>query len=136
MLILLALPVIFAAAAIHRYLQYSAPTNLLTRRVRAQEPRWRTVALLIVVAAALLVAMHALGEAVANGAPGSLNIVVLVLAWDAIKVILLALSCLLRMSAYWISRVSRSSRSVRAAPCREGQSQRRGTDVERLQQVG
>ena len=41
MLILLALPVIVAVAAFHRYLQIYAPSNLLVRRVRAQQPRWR-----------------------------------------------------------------------------------------------
>ena len=34
--------------------------------------------------------MRALGEAIANGAPGWLNLVVLLLAWDAIKIGLLA----------------------------------------------
>jgi hypothetical protein len=92
MLILLALPVIIGVAALHRYLQCCAPTNLLTRRVRAQEPRWRIVAALIVVAAVLLIAMHALSEAVASGAPGWLNLLVLVLAWDAIKMAVLAMT--------------------------------------------
>ena len=63
MLVLLALPVIVAVAAMHRYLQLYAPTNLLTRRVRAHEPRWRTAAGLIVLAGLLLVAMHVLAEA-------------------------------------------------------------------------
>jgi hypothetical protein len=90
MLILLALPVIIAVAAMHRYLQTYAPTNLLVRRVRAQAPRWRTAAVLIVLATALLLAMHALGEAIANGAPGWLNPLVLVLAWDAIKFVVVS----------------------------------------------
>ena len=92
MLMLLALPVIVAVSAMHRYFQYYAPTNRLARRVRAQEPRWPTPAALIVVAATLLVAMHAVGAAVANGAPGWLNFVVLVLAWDAIKIAVLAMA--------------------------------------------
>jgi hypothetical protein len=91
MLLMLALPIIIAVAAMHRYLQTYAPTNVLARRVRAQAPRWRTAAVLIVLATALLLAMHALGEAVANGAPGWLNLLVLVLAWDAIKIGLLAI---------------------------------------------
>ena len=85
MLLVLALPVIVAVAALHRYLQTYAPTNLLTRRVRAQEPRWSAVAVLTVLVAALLVVLHMLGEAVTNGGPGWLNLAVLVLAWDVIK---------------------------------------------------
>lgn len=92
MLILLALPIILAVTAVHRYLQYCAPTNLLTRRVSAQEPRWRTAVMLFVVAAVLLVVMQALSEAVAGGAPGWLNLLVLVLAWDAIKMAVLAMT--------------------------------------------
>ena len=96
MLILLALPVIVAVAAMHRYLQCYAPTNLLARRVRAREPHWRTAAALSALAAALLVAMHILAGIIANGAPRWLNVVVLVLAWDAIKCGVIALATALR----------------------------------------
>ena len=48
-----------------------------------------------VLAGLLLVGMHVLAEAVAAGAPGWLNLVVLVLAWDAIKVGGLALGVVL-----------------------------------------
>jgi hypothetical protein len=69
--------------------------------VRARQPRWRIVAALVVGAAAPLVSVHVLSEAVAAGAPGWLNLFVLVLAWDAIKLGLLAISlsgrCLLRL---------------------------------------
>jgi hypothetical protein len=99
MLILLAIPVLFAVTAMHRYIQSYAPTNLLTRRVRAQEPRWTTAAVLTVLVAALLVVMHMLGEAVADGGPGWLNFAVLMLAWDAIKVAVLTLSVMLRAIA-------------------------------------
>lgn len=96
MLILLALPVIVGVAAMHRYLQSYAPTNLLARRVRAQEPRGSTAAVLCVLVAALLLVMHTLGEVVVHGGPGWLNFVVVVLAWDAVKIALLALSLMLR----------------------------------------
>ncbi|CAI9419251.1 hypothetical protein [Nocardioides sp. T2.26MG-1] len=86
MLILLALPVLFAVSAIHRYLAVFAPTNLLVRGVRSHEPRWRTVAMLAAIAVGLLLAMHLVAIAVVNGAPGWLNLAVLVLAWDALKV--------------------------------------------------
>ena len=45
---------------------------------------------LLALAVVLMTAMHALAERVAAGAPGWLNLVVLVLAWDGIKVALLA----------------------------------------------
>ncbi|WP_107706235.1 hypothetical protein [Nocardioides allogilvus] len=96
MLILLAMPVFIAVAAMHRYLAVFAPTNVLVRRVCVSEPRWRTAALLAAVALALLAAMHGAASAVASGAPGWLNIVVLVLAWDAIKVGLFAMGVFIR----------------------------------------
>lgn len=85
MLFLLALPVIAAVAAMHRYVQAYTPSNLVVRRIRAQEPQWSVAALLGVLATLLIVTMHLVGEAVETGAPGWLNMVVLVLAWDAIK---------------------------------------------------
>lgn len=91
MLLLLALPIVVGVAAIHRYLTAVAPTNVLVRRVRAQEPRWRTAAMLAVFALGCLVIMHVVAGAVASGAPGWLNLMVLVLAWDAIKLAVLAL---------------------------------------------
>jgi hypothetical protein len=96
MLILLALPVIAAVAVVHRYLQFYAPTNLVVRRERAEEPRWRTAAVLSVIGATLLLAMHAASSAVASGAPGWLNLLVLLLAWDAIKLELAALESVAR----------------------------------------
>lgn len=114
MLILLALPVFVAVSTMHRYLQLYGPTNLLARRVRAQTPRGRTAAVLIVLATALLVAMHALGEAVANGAPGWLNLLVLVLAWDAVKLALVSGQVAVRLLALRI----RASSRVADAPQR------------------
>ena len=70
MLVLLALPIIVAVAAMRRYLHYYAPTNLLARRVRAHEPRWRTVAGLIVLAGLLRVGMHVRCDAQARCAIG------------------------------------------------------------------
>jgi hypothetical protein len=96
MVLLLALPVFAAVALVHRYLQLYAPSNLLVRRVRIATPRLRTSVGLLAVAATLLIAMHMVAEAVAAGAPGWLNLVVLALAWDAIKVGLLAVATALR----------------------------------------
>ncbi|WP_244929233.1 hypothetical protein [Nocardioides sp. W7] len=91
MLALLVLPVFYVVALTQRYLQMHAPSNRLCRRVRSLTPRWRTATALVALAAALLVAMHAVAEIVARGAPGWLNLVVLVLAWDSIKIFLAGL---------------------------------------------
>lgn len=96
MLILLALPVIVVVAAMHRYLQDNAPSNLLVRRMRTQQTRLRTAFALTAVAGVLLFVMDAGATAVANGAPGWLNLVVLILAWDTIKLALAALAAFLR----------------------------------------
>lgn len=85
MLLVLALPVFVAVTAIHRLLWVYAPTNFLARRVRARKARWHTAAALTALAACFLVAMHAVAEAVASGAPGWLNLFVVLLAWDAVK---------------------------------------------------
>lgn len=85
MLVLLAFPVMVVVATVHRSLQFYAPSNLLVRQVRAGQPRWRIVTAVLVLAASLLVAMHLTAQAVAAGAPGWLNLVVLLLGWDAIK---------------------------------------------------
>lgn len=91
-LFLLALPVISFDAWTWRYLQVYAPSNSLIRRVRSSPPSWRTVPALLALAAALLVAMHAVTQAFVRGAPGSLNLVLLVLAWATVK--LGGLACL------------------------------------------
>lgn len=96
MLFLLAVPVISCVAFLWRYLQIYAPSNMLIRRVRLAPPRGRTVLILLALAVSLLIAMHIVSQAVGQGAPSWLNLVVLVLAWDAIKVGWLAASVLLR----------------------------------------
>ncbi|WP_310964094.1 hypothetical protein [Nocardioides terrisoli] len=106
MVLLLALPVFAAVALAHRSLQIYAPTNLLARRVRAMTPRVRTLTVLVVLASVLLVGMHVLAEAIAVGAPGWLNLVVLVLGWDAIKVSWLALGVVLRLLTLAVRRVT------------------------------
>ena len=96
MLILLAIPVIVALALVHRLVQVVAPSNLLVRRVRSAQPRWRTGGVLLGLATVLLLTMHVVADAVSAGAPGWLNLVVLVLAWDALKVGWLAVSVIIR----------------------------------------
>lgn len=108
MLILLALPLIAAVAATHRYLQFYAPSNLLVRRVRAREPGWRTVAMVAAIAVGLLLIMHLVAVAIASGAPGWLNLIALILAWDAIKLSLLAVLTMGRASLAIAKRLWRS----------------------------
>lgn len=97
MLLLLFLPIVSCVALAWRYVQTYAPSNLLIRHVRCSPPHWSTVLYLLAVSAALLVAMHALAVAVARGAPARLNLVVFVLAWDAMKLAFLAIATALRV---------------------------------------
>ena len=96
MVLLLALPVFAAVTLAHRYLQLYAPSNMLIRYVRSAPPRWGTALVLAALATVLVVAMHAVAQAVEHGALRWLNLVVLVLAWDAIKVAWLAVWVALR----------------------------------------
>lgn len=107
MVLLLALPVFAAVALVHRYLQLYAPSNLLVRRIRASAPSVRTAVLLLILAATLLLAMHVAATTVEAGAPGSPNAIVLVLAWDAIKVTWLALAVSARLLLRATQRLSR-----------------------------
>ena len=85
MLMLLFIPIFYVVACAHRYMQLFAPSNLLIARVRTSPPYWRTAMLLLALAYALIWATHFLTMAIGNGAPGWLNLVGLILAWDAIK---------------------------------------------------
>lgn len=121
MLMLLALPVIVAVAQMHRHLQFYAPTNLLVRRMRAGRPRWRNVAALLLLVSSLLLLVHALTVTLASGGPDWLNLVVLVLSLDAIKVGGLAaiqvVRCILELVRR--HRSSRTNVRRRAAPTEE-----------------
>lgn len=99
MLVLLAIPVIAAVAITHRFIQAVAPSNLLVRSVRSAAPRWTIAAALLGLATTLLVTMHVVADAVSAGAPGWLNLLVLVLAWDALKVGWLAVGVVVRRIA-------------------------------------
>lgn len=103
MIMLLALPVIAAVALAHRYLVLYAPSNVLKRRVRAAAPALSTVAAMLAVASGLMLAMKVVSDAAAPGGPGWLNMVVIILAWDAIKIGCLAIAVLFR----WIGLASR-----------------------------
>ncbi len=114
MLFLLGLPVIGAVALLWRYLQIYAPSNVLIRMVRSGPPHWCTAIGLGALAAALALALHALHAAIAAGAPGWLNLVVLVLAWDAVKCSLLGVHTGLRA----VGVVSKRITSPRKRRCR------------------
>lgn len=101
---LLALPVIAAVALAHRYLLLYAPSNILIRRVREKVPALSTAAAMLAIALSLIVAVKVVSDAVAAGAPGWLNLVVLVLAWDAIKIGLLAVSVIARCMVHALRR--------------------------------
>jgi hypothetical protein len=116
MLILLTVPVIVAVALVHRLIQAVAPSNLLVRRVRSARPRWCAAAVLVGLTTVLLLTMHILANAVVGGAPGWLNLVVLVLAWDAIKVGWLAAIVILRSTVDVVRRAAGSRVAGRAAP--------------------
>jgi hypothetical protein len=107
MVLLIAFPVFATVAFVHRCLHLYAPSNLLVRHVRVAAPRFRTAVGLFALAAALLIVMHVAAEAVAAGAPGWLNLLVLVLAWDAIKFSWLGVGVLRRLVAHAIRQLTR-----------------------------
>lgn len=96
MLVLLAVPVIVATVIVHRLVQTTAPSNLLISRVRSAPPRWRAGVGLVTLAFGCLVVMHILTAAMAGGAPAWLNLPILILAWDAIRFMLLGVSRIVR----------------------------------------
>jgi hypothetical protein len=110
MILLLALPVLAVVALAHRYLQIYAPSNVLIRRVRASRPRLSTVVMLIALTGILLVAMKLTSSAAEAGALGWLNLAVLLLAWDAIKIALLAV---LQMGRLFVAFAARRRDSLR-----------------------
>lgn len=114
MIMLLALPVIAAVVLAHRYVVLYAPSNVLIRRVRSSRPAPSTVGAAVAVVVALILAVKVSSDAVAAGAPGWLNFVVLVLAWDAIKWGVLAVGLVLRYA--WTAVFRRVSVSIRALP--------------------
>lgn len=121
MIMLLALPVIAAVTFVHGYLLLYAPSNLLIRRARESGPSLSAVAAVLSVAGGLIVAMKVISDAVAAGAPGWLSLVVFVLAWDAIKIGLVAIlaigRCAGRALAASVGRTWLSQRATQASNC-------------------
>jgi hypothetical protein len=96
MLVLLAVPVIVVTAVVHRLVQTTAPSNVLIAHIRRARPHWRAGVGLVILALACLVAVHILTAAMAAGAPAWLNLPILILAWDAIRFMLLGVSTIVR----------------------------------------
>lgn len=105
MLFLLVVPVMAAVALVHRHLQIYAPTNVLSRKVRRSTPSLRAAGGLLALSMTLLLLMHALAVAIGVGAPRWLNLVVLLLAWDAIRIGILTLLASARLLAATCLRV-------------------------------
>lgn len=73
------------------------PSNLIVRSVRSARPSARLAVSLLGLTAASLLTMHVVASAIAAGALGWLNLIVLVLAWDTIKFGSLAIAVLWRI---------------------------------------
>lgn len=107
LLLLIAVPAVILAALAHSILQTCAPSNILIRHVRASRPTLRMAIGLGVLAFGCALAVHGVGRAIGGGAPAWLNLVVLVLAWDAIKFTVMAcLTSLNRLSSGFASPLS------------------------------
>ncbi|MGL5824509.1 MAG: hypothetical protein ACRCYU_06700 [Nocardioides sp.] len=97
------------------YLLLYAPSNLLLARARSARPTLRLAAGLGLLALVLVAVGHRVALAIEDGAPGWLNLAVLVLLWDAVKVLLVALCVLLRAFAADVRRVLRCCTNPRRA---------------------
>lgn len=96
LILLIAMPVIILAALAHSILQVNAPSNILIRHVRGSRPTFRMAIGLGVLAFGCALAVHGVDGAIGAGAPAWLDLVVLVLAWDAIKFALVGASLAIR----------------------------------------
>ena len=76
-------------ARLHWWLQEHAPTNRLVNAARTR-PGWKWAPIALGVSIACFLTAAILTNAVADGAPEALNLVVLVMIIDAIKTMVLA----------------------------------------------
>lgn len=100
----------YLAAAIHRYLQTYAPSNLLVAYARRTRPRLCVVGTLLALAAALMLGALVLSERAASGGPGWLHLLALTAIWDGLKFAALALAVLLRCATATLRRVTARTR--------------------------
>jgi hypothetical protein len=120
-LFLLLVPVIFVVMTLHRGLQVAAPSNVLTRRVQTARPRLVLAGGLGALSLGLIGTAHALGVAVTRGGPEWLHLLVLVMLWDAVKVLCLAVAVTVR----WTVTVARGpARRIRPRRCRDASGDR------------
>lgn len=85
MVVLLALPIVASVSFAYRLLQMAAPSNLLIARSCEAVPTLFRAGSLGALVLMLVAFAHTLTVAISSGAPGWLNLLVLVLLWDAIK---------------------------------------------------
>lgn len=112
MFLLLIVPVVVVVAAIHRVLQLYAPSNVLIAHLRASRPTFRAAAGVGTLAFVMAWLGHGAAGRVAQDGPGWLNLIVLLLFWDAIK--LGAMACLTPFRALALSARSTVAERFRA----------------------
>lgn len=115
MLLLLTIPVVVAITLAHRLVQTVAPSNIVIARVRDSRPTLLRAGGMAALASVLVALAHVLATAIAGGAPGWLNLVALVLLWDAIKFMLVALLVALRSGVAVFHRAGRRIAQQRTA---------------------
>jgi hypothetical protein len=101
---------IFALTArVYYWLQDHAPTNRRVHRLRANPTLGGCVASLVL-GLVCLVAAGTIGTLIRHGAPGWLNLAVLLLGFDGIKLVLFAPA-----GVVWVARASMARRRVAVA---------------------
>lgn len=119
LLLLFAVPLIILAALAHSILQAYAPSNVLIRHVRAARSTLRMAIGLGVLAFGCALVVQGVDRAIGAGAPSWLNLVVLVLAWDAIKFTVLACLTSIESAVERIRLITRGGKLTRR-PARTG----------------
>lgn len=89
------------AASIHRQLRKRAPTNRLIDLLRTRRGLKWAVPVAVVLVPAYLCVAHSLSDAVDLSASGWLNLLVLLLCWNALKFAAMAAFSVLRLCKAW-----------------------------------
>jgi hypothetical protein len=84
------------AVLVHHYLQMNAPSNAIVAKIRRERPRVRVAAGLVGLSATLSAGAFVLADCMTSGAPGWLNLIVLIAIWDACKLGALGVEVFLR----------------------------------------
>lgn len=120
MLILLAMPVVVAVMTIQRSLAVAAPSNILIARLQSARLSLLGAGAICTLALTLLAIAHRLSDDVTHGAPGWLNLVILVLLWDTIKLVLTAASVTAGAAIEGVRRAVRQPDSRQSRPTLPG----------------